>query len=86
MEAQEQKIVVSVACDEMGKGKREWSELLSTSPTLTRMLLQLEMQPWKCSGLESQRNMTDTHVFNMHDFDELQEMFDVILVILDDKW
>ena len=27
--------------------------------------------------------MTDTHVFNMHNFDELQEMFDVILEILD---
>ena len=33
--------------------------------------------------LENPRNTTDTHVFNMHYFDELQEMFDVILEILD---
>ena len=32
--------------------------------------------------LENQRNTDDIHVFNMHDFDQLQEIFDIILELL----
>ena len=50
----------------------------------THLLLHLETQPfWKCSGLGKQRNADDIHVFNMRDFDQLQEMFDIILELLD---
>ena len=36
-------------------------------------------------ALENQRNTDDLHVFNMRDFDELQEMFDTIMELLDQE-
>ena len=36
-------------------------------------------RPWKIHGTR----LTHAHVFNMRDFEQLQEMFDIILELLD---